>query len=175
MSFVRFSEHSDLYIYSHYLGYIECCGCSLYGTYEAHSLEDLILHVKEHRAAGHKVPKEFEESLAECVTPQDFLSTEEVSSEVVGQQWFNDLLEAMKGASQEEIKAAMNFTLDSPLEPQAFEGESNIEQMIRLALENQLNLFVEAIRSRHLKDCSGQDDIKSCSHEDDIKILKEIK
>ena len=65
MAYSRFSN-SDIYIYPHVSGYIECCACWLnegqdeYSLYSA-SVEitndvDLARHLKEHAKAGHDMP-----------------------------------------------------------------------------------------------------------------------
>jgi len=58
MSYVRWSSighpwdyDSDLYIYDDVAGGITCCGCVNVPTYE-----EMITHVKEHIAAGDRVP-----------------------------------------------------------------------------------------------------------------------
>ena len=167
MSFVRFSEHSDLYIYSHYLGYIECCGCSIYETFEAYNLEDLLAHVAEHRNAGHTVPEGLEEKLKEQVTLDDFKPSESNPVEMVKQPWFYDLVEAMKDKSPEEINKILDSGYFLP------EDESEVEQAVRLARENQLNLFIKAILANHSKACYGEDGVKKCTHEEDVETIKD--
>jgi hypothetical protein len=72
MSFTRFSETSDVYIYTHVDGYIHCCGCAIYGDYRAFSLKDILFHISEHRELGHKVPEGIEKKISDDVTDQDF-------------------------------------------------------------------------------------------------------
>lgn len=65
MAYSRFWD-SDLYIYSHIDGYIECCACWLNDKLEEYSLfglsekitndEQLEEHLDRHILAGHKVP-----------------------------------------------------------------------------------------------------------------------
>lgn len=56
MSYARWSEHSDVYVYAHYLGHVECCGCILDEAPDYHSADDVVAHMREHVTAGHKVP-----------------------------------------------------------------------------------------------------------------------
>lgn len=61
MSYARFGDHSDVYLYRGING-VECCQCSLdpdsrsrgVGNMTAH---DAITHVLAHKAAGDKVPE----------------------------------------------------------------------------------------------------------------------
>ena len=65
MAYSRFWD-SDIYIYSHVDGYIECCACWLNDKLEEYSLfglsekitndEQLEEHLDRHILAGHKVP-----------------------------------------------------------------------------------------------------------------------
>lgn len=65
MAYSRFWD-SDLYIYPHVDGYIECCACWLNDKLEEQSLfglsekitndEQLEEHLDQHILAGHKVP-----------------------------------------------------------------------------------------------------------------------
>jgi hypothetical protein len=56
VSIVRFgTEGSNVYVFISADG-IECCGCGLVGTVTFDALEPAILHLLEHRAAGHCVP-----------------------------------------------------------------------------------------------------------------------
>ena len=65
MAYTRFSN-SDIYIYSHIDGYIECCACWLNENKDEYSLfldnvkiyDDLELarHLKKHAAQGHEMP-----------------------------------------------------------------------------------------------------------------------
>ncbi len=66
MAYSRFWD-SDIYIYPHVDGYIECCGCLLDPSPESGLFglskkikndSDLALHLAEHEAAGHKMPKD---------------------------------------------------------------------------------------------------------------------
>jgi hypothetical protein len=38
MSYARFSSESDVYVYEHFAGFIECCGCRLTGPEEGEEL-----------------------------------------------------------------------------------------------------------------------------------------
>lgn len=59
MSFARFS-HSDVYIYEHVGGFIECCACSLHESTadwypQFKTPREAIAHLKEHKKAGHDI------------------------------------------------------------------------------------------------------------------------
>lgn len=60
MSFARFSD-SDIYLYEHVGGFIECCGCSLskpeeedeiFGYTKLNTPREALAHLDEHEAAG---------------------------------------------------------------------------------------------------------------------------
>lgn len=67
MSYARFGwDNSDVYVFEHVAGYIQCCGCILpeYGDedwiggfYNAPTANDMLKHLDEHRAAGNVVPE----------------------------------------------------------------------------------------------------------------------
>lgn len=67
MSYVRWSKQSDVYIFDHVDGFIECCACCLdpvdADSFKAKNVEEMIEHVQVHRAAGHLVPDYVEEAL----------------------------------------------------------------------------------------------------------------
>ena len=65
MSYSRFSDDSDVYIFHHVNGFIQCCGCLLnpgdpfsYETRdpEFYSRSEAIAHLERHVARGHNVP-----------------------------------------------------------------------------------------------------------------------
>jgi hypothetical protein len=62
VSFARWSNTSDVYVYLDVGGSFTCCGCSLLedeeGDFSAHlfTTADMIEHLTEHVRAGHKVP-----------------------------------------------------------------------------------------------------------------------
>lgn len=56
MSFARFSDTSDVYVFAHYQGFVQCCGCLLGDDWDHYDCESLIAHLQEHVEAGHKVP-----------------------------------------------------------------------------------------------------------------------
>lgn len=72
MAYARFFD-SDIYIYSHVDGYIECCACWLNDKLEEYSLfglsekiqddETLLAHIQEHRARGHNIPDDLEQEI----------------------------------------------------------------------------------------------------------------
>lgn len=58
-------EKSDVYLFEHYFGYLDCCGCKLNKStnYEdigksssTKSRSEMIEHLKEHIRVGHTVP-----------------------------------------------------------------------------------------------------------------------
>ena len=58
MALCRFGSDSDIYVYYSTHGGIECCGCTLVegGMFNVASEAQMIVHLEEHRRAGHKVP-----------------------------------------------------------------------------------------------------------------------
>lgn len=66
MAYTRFSD-SDVYIYPHIDGYIECCACWLNEDHDGYSLflanvkiyndMDLARHIKAHANLGHDMPE----------------------------------------------------------------------------------------------------------------------
>ena len=56
MSYCRFGEHSDVYVFPSVGGWLECCGCILGEPWEHGSTQSMIDHLERHRAAGHEVP-----------------------------------------------------------------------------------------------------------------------
>jgi len=72
MSYARWSETSDVYVYAHYMGHVECCGCLLDDSNRAFgSAEEVVAHMQEHVEAGHKVPPHLLE--ARTYDADDFL------------------------------------------------------------------------------------------------------
>lgn len=58
MSIVRWSKDSDLYIFEHVNGHIECCGCCLEDkNVQTTSIDEMVGHVEKHLEAGHLVPE----------------------------------------------------------------------------------------------------------------------
>jgi len=71
MAYSRFWD-SDIYIYSHVDGHIECCACwlnegiedTLFGLSEKITNDvDLIGHIRQHRRLGHNIPEGLEEEI----------------------------------------------------------------------------------------------------------------
>lgn len=56
MSYARFSETSNVYVYAHYQGFIECCGCILGDDWSFHSIPEIVAHMQAHVEAGHTIP-----------------------------------------------------------------------------------------------------------------------
>lgn len=64
MSFSRFSE-SDVYVFEHVGGYIQCCACILeedsmgvdltFGMYDAKTPREMLAHLDRHEELGHDV------------------------------------------------------------------------------------------------------------------------
>ncbi len=59
MSYARWGGNSDVYVYAHYQGHVECCGCVLGDASlntRLHSAEAVVAHMREHVATGDRVP-----------------------------------------------------------------------------------------------------------------------
>lgn len=65
MSYARFGwDGSDVYIYEHVGGFIECCGCSItepdghedFGFFHAQTAREILTHIDKHIAQGDHVP-----------------------------------------------------------------------------------------------------------------------
>jgi len=59
MSYARWTSDSDVYVFLHSDGALECCGCLLAGPYRSFSCiktSKMLEHLKRHLAAGHQVP-----------------------------------------------------------------------------------------------------------------------
>lgn len=72
MSYCRFSNKSDVYLYPNFEGFIVCCSCRLAGRNRKHGMYNdksfktsrgALNHLAKHRAAGHKVEKYAEKRL----------------------------------------------------------------------------------------------------------------
>lgn len=57
MSYARFSDESNVYVFPHAGGYVQCCGCSLDDVWNYHSAPEVVAHMQAHVEAGHKVPE----------------------------------------------------------------------------------------------------------------------
>ena len=59
MSYARWGEDSDVYMYHHVNGFIECCGCDLEGGYSVvlQTRTDAVKHLMKHKKEEHKVPR----------------------------------------------------------------------------------------------------------------------
>ena len=93
MSYARFDDYSDVYMYHHYMGFIECCGCWIsdeipegYEDVPASRLETprrAIRHLMEHISRGYKVSEITFERIygeyADCMDEplESFVKTEE--------------------------------------------------------------------------------------------------
>ena len=59
VSYCRITE-GDVYLYLDVSGYLHCQGCSMadkgFRSFHAYSTVDMILHLKEHEAAGNYIP-----------------------------------------------------------------------------------------------------------------------
>lgn len=72
MSYARFGDHSDVYVYADVYGYVACCGCRLGDKWDFHSPAEIVQHLQEHVNAGHLVhPDLLDESL---YPPEDFIA-----------------------------------------------------------------------------------------------------
>lgn len=65
MSYARWGSESDVYVYAHYLGYVQCCGCLLgesdpdnvwNKSVNLGSREEVVAHMMEHVEVGHTIP-----------------------------------------------------------------------------------------------------------------------
>ena len=58
MSYIRFGwEGSQVYVYEHYNGYVQCCGCALGGRSQNFATgAEAAKHLIDHLEAGHVVP-----------------------------------------------------------------------------------------------------------------------
>jgi hypothetical protein len=54
MSFERFST-SDVYVFEHVGGFIQCCGCLLGDDWDYNTPREMLAHLDEHEAAGHDI------------------------------------------------------------------------------------------------------------------------
>ena len=68
MAYSRFYD-SDIYIYPHVDGHIECAGCflnispdedSIFKSECIHDDETLLMHIVRHRISGHNIPEDLE-------------------------------------------------------------------------------------------------------------------
>lgn len=65
MSYARMSDSSDVYVFEHSGGFIQCCGCSItepedyeqVGFANLDTAREALAHLDEHVALGHKVPQ----------------------------------------------------------------------------------------------------------------------
>lgn len=72
MSYARFGEGSDVYVYPDTGGYVACCGCSIGDKWDFHSAPEVVAHMREHVLAGNTVPDYLlDESL---YGPEDFVA-----------------------------------------------------------------------------------------------------
>lgn len=72
MSYARFSDDSSVYVYADVGGYVACCGCALGDKWDFHSPSEIVEHLQEHVAAGHKVPAYLLD--LELYGPDDFIA-----------------------------------------------------------------------------------------------------
>ncbi len=73
MSYCRWGEDSDVYIYAS-SSELVCCACLLNGgtpsnhsaqDYKTRKFSEMLIHLDQHTFAGHKVPKHVKERLAD--------------------------------------------------------------------------------------------------------------
>ena len=72
MAYSRFWD-SDIYIYPHVAGHIECAACILLQEKNPHHVfissehiyndEQLLAHISEHRLQGHEIPDDLEQEI----------------------------------------------------------------------------------------------------------------
>jgi len=70
MSYARFGwDGSDVYVFLHVGGWIECCGCWLahedWEPFQAGDTQTMVDHLKKHQMSGHNVPQDVFEGLWE--------------------------------------------------------------------------------------------------------------
>ena len=58
MAYARWGAGSDVYVFAHYLGWVECCGCreNDFQSVSLHSRAEVVEHMAEHQGAGDVVP-----------------------------------------------------------------------------------------------------------------------
>lgn len=75
MSFSRFGWDSDVYVFEHVGGFIQCCGCQYgeenFGFYEAKTPREMLAHLDKHEADGDNVKRAKENIIAEYVEDLD--------------------------------------------------------------------------------------------------------
>lgn len=91
MSYARFME-GDIYVYYHMYRYYVCCSCKLtpveidnerhyFDDVKFYMTQDIIDHVKEHIATGHKVPSRTIPQLLEDIGEDDSDDIRDLSCE----------------------------------------------------------------------------------------------
>jgi hypothetical protein len=65
MSYCRWGEGSDVYVYLDVNGHLCCCGCQLNEGWYYDSTRQMLAHLEEHKKAGHLVPEYAAEGLRE--------------------------------------------------------------------------------------------------------------
>lgn len=65
MSYCRMGYKSDLYLFEHVGGWIECSGCMFDDPWivRLDTLTDALMHIARHRDAGHHVPDGLEDDV----------------------------------------------------------------------------------------------------------------
>ncbi len=69
MSYARFGwGGSDVYVFMHVGGFLECCMCFLddhqdEGSFQANSTQTMIDHLNKHELAGHTIPLDIYDNL----------------------------------------------------------------------------------------------------------------
>lgn len=81
MSYCRFGRNSDVYMYEHVDGFIECCACNIGEPQTFNTPRQAIMHLFEHLGRGDKVPmyayKQLIEEMRDGILPQRYLEVEE--------------------------------------------------------------------------------------------------
>jgi|SaaInl3SG_22_DNA_1037383.scaffolds.fasta_scaffold00923_30 hypothetical protein len=70
MSYARFGwDGSDVYIFLHVGGFIQCCGCQFpndgHGSFNAYTTQEMVDHLKKHEADEDFVPQKVYDRLWE--------------------------------------------------------------------------------------------------------------
>jgi len=72
MAYCRFARNSDLYLFADTSGGLTCCGCQLVSppgtngkSFRCGTRSEMIGHIEDHRAAGHRIEQGVVEELRE--------------------------------------------------------------------------------------------------------------
>ena len=81
MSYCRFGKDSDVYMYPHVDGFIECCACNIGEPQAFDTPRQALMHLFEHLGRGDKVPEyayaQLIKEMCDGLLPQRYPGTEE--------------------------------------------------------------------------------------------------